>query len=181
MKNTNRAHLITPRVVAGFAAGCIGGACVGFLAGSIMLLQGNFVKVFVKIKSVKITRNEMHVYLWCHTTWRTLTGCVVVAEVVTPHPVRRFVGQSSAGLLRIRSYRPPTLLQQFQYPCKGNHTSVITPGCTCNLSCELFRIQNNYCDLRVCGAFLRFFILNGSVRDLLLRRGDRLFKGTTDN
>ena len=45
-------------------------------------------------KSVKITRSEMHVYLRCHTTWRTLTGCVVVAEVVTPQPVRHFVGQS---------------------------------------------------------------------------------------
>ena len=29
----------------------------------------------------------MHVYLWYHTTWRTLTSCVVVAEVVTPHSV----------------------------------------------------------------------------------------------
>ena len=48
-------------------------------------------------KSVKITRSEMHVSLWCHTTWKTLTGCVVVAEVVTPHPVRCFAGQSRPG------------------------------------------------------------------------------------
>ena len=54
MKNTNHARLMTPRVVADFAAGCVGGACVGFLAGSIMLLQGNFVKVFVKIKVLKL-------------------------------------------------------------------------------------------------------------------------------
>ena len=53
VKNTNRARLMTPHVVAGFAAGCIGGACVGFLAGSIMFLQGNIVKVFVKIKVLK--------------------------------------------------------------------------------------------------------------------------------
>ena len=53
MKNTNRACLMTPRVVAGFTAGCISLACVGFLAGSIMFLQGNIVKVFVKIKVLK--------------------------------------------------------------------------------------------------------------------------------
>ena len=53
MKNTNRARLMTPRVVASFAAGCVGGAGVGFLAGSIMFLQGNIVKVFVKIKVLK--------------------------------------------------------------------------------------------------------------------------------
>ena len=53
MKNTNRACLMTPRVAAGFAAGFVGGACVGFLAGSIMFLQGKIVKVFVKIKVLK--------------------------------------------------------------------------------------------------------------------------------
>ena len=113
-----------------------------------------FCESVYKNKSVKVTRSEMQLYLLCHTTWRILTGCVVVAEVVTPHPVRCFAGQSSAGLLRICSYRPPTLLQYFQHPCRGNHTSESTLGYTCNLSCELFRIQNGYCDLRVCGAFL---------------------------
>ena len=44
MKNTNRARLMRPRVVAGFATGFVGGACAGFLAGSIMFLQGNIVK-----------------------------------------------------------------------------------------------------------------------------------------
>ena len=53
MENTNRARLIRPCVVAGFAVGFIGGACTGFLAGSIMFLQGNIVKVFVKIKVLK--------------------------------------------------------------------------------------------------------------------------------
>ena len=53
MENTNRARLIRPCVVAGFAAGFVGGACTGFLAGSIMFLQGNIVKVFVKIKVLK--------------------------------------------------------------------------------------------------------------------------------
>ena len=38
MKNTNHARLMTPRVVASFAAGFIGGACAGFLVGSIMFL-----------------------------------------------------------------------------------------------------------------------------------------------
>ena len=51
--NTNRACLPRLRVVAGFAAGFIGGACTGFRAGSIMFLQGNNVKVFVKIKVLK--------------------------------------------------------------------------------------------------------------------------------
>ena len=68
MKNTNRACLIRPRVVAGFAVGFVGGACTGFLAGSIIFLQGNIVKVFVKIKVLKITRSKMQVYLWCHPT-----------------------------------------------------------------------------------------------------------------
>ena len=53
MENTNRARLIRLRVVASFAVGFIGGACTGFLAGSIMFLQGNIVKVFVKIKVLK--------------------------------------------------------------------------------------------------------------------------------
>ena len=33
-----------------FATGSLAGACAGFLAGSIMFLQGSFVKMFVKIK-----------------------------------------------------------------------------------------------------------------------------------
>ena len=53
MENTNRAHLMRPRVAAGFTAGSVGGACVGFLAGSTMFLQGNVVKVFVQMKVLK--------------------------------------------------------------------------------------------------------------------------------
>ena len=146
-----------------------------------MLLQGKFCESVCENKSVKVIRSEMYECLWCHTTWRTLTGCVVVAEVVSPYSAQCFTGQSSAGLLRICSYQPLPLLQYFQHPCRGNHTSESTLGYTCNLSCELFRIQNSYCDLRVCGAFLRPCILNGGVRDLLIRCGDRLFEGTTDN
>ena len=48
--NTNHARLMTPHVAAGFAVGSVGRACAGFLAGSIMFLQGSFVKMFVKIK-----------------------------------------------------------------------------------------------------------------------------------
>ena len=143
--------------------------------------KGKFCESVCENKSVKVTRSEMHVYLQCHTTWRTLTDCVVVVEVVSPHPVQYFAGQSSAGLLRIHSCRPPLLPQYYQHPCRGNHTSESTLGYTCNLSYELFRIQNSYCDLRVCGAFLRPVILNGGVGDLLIQRGDRLFEGTTDN
>ena len=51
--NTNRARLPRLRVVASFAAGFIGGACTGFQVGSIMFLQGNIMKVFVKIKVLK--------------------------------------------------------------------------------------------------------------------------------
>ena len=50
MVNTNHARLMTPRVAAGFAVGSVGRACADFLAGSIMFLQGSFVKMFVKIK-----------------------------------------------------------------------------------------------------------------------------------
>ena len=53
MENTNRACLMRPRVAAGFAAGSVGRACAGFLAGSTMFLQGNIVKMFVKIKVLK--------------------------------------------------------------------------------------------------------------------------------
>ena len=52
--NTNHAHLPRLHVVAGFAAGFIGGTCTGFRAGSIMFLQGNIVKVFVDIKVLKV-------------------------------------------------------------------------------------------------------------------------------
>ena len=48
--NTNRARLMTPRDPTGFAIDSLAGACVAFLAGSTMLLQGNFVKVVIKIK-----------------------------------------------------------------------------------------------------------------------------------
>ena len=54
MENTNRVRLIRPCVAAGFAAGSVGRACASFLAGSTMLLQGNFVKVFIKIKVLKL-------------------------------------------------------------------------------------------------------------------------------
>ena len=53
MENTNCARLMRPRVAAGFAAGSVGGACAGFLAGSTMFLQGNIVKMFVKVKELK--------------------------------------------------------------------------------------------------------------------------------
>ena len=146
-----------------------------------MLLQGNFVKVFVKIKVLKlpevkcmctygVTLPGEHLQVaWWWQRWMTL------------HPAQSFAGQSSAGLLRLHWYQPPPLLQYFQHPCRGNHTSEFTLGYTCKLNCEPFRIQNSYCDLRVCGAFLRPVILNGSVCDLLIRHEDRLFEGTTDN
>ena len=50
MKNANRARLKRPHVPVGFATDSLAGACAGFLAGSIMFLQGSFVKMFVKIK-----------------------------------------------------------------------------------------------------------------------------------
>ena len=42
-----------PRVAAGFTTGFANGAGTGFWAGSIILLQGNIVKVFVKVKVLK--------------------------------------------------------------------------------------------------------------------------------
>ena len=50
MKNANRARLMRPHVPVGFATDSLTGVCAGFLAGSIMFLQGSFVKMFVKIK-----------------------------------------------------------------------------------------------------------------------------------
>ena len=124
-----------------------------------MLLQGNFVKVFVKIKVLKLPEVR------CMCTYGvTLPGeHLQVAwwwqRWCSPHSAQCFTGQSLAGLLRIRLHQPPPLLQYFQHLCRGNHTSESTLGYTCNLSCELFRIQNSYWDLRVCGAFLRPCIL----------------------
>ena len=51
--STNRAGFPRLCVAAGFATGFAGGACTGFRVGSIMFLQGNNVKVFVKIKVLK--------------------------------------------------------------------------------------------------------------------------------
>ena len=51
--STNCARFPRLCVMAGFAVGFAGGACIGFRAGSIMFLQGNNVKVFVKIKVSK--------------------------------------------------------------------------------------------------------------------------------
>ena len=53
MESTNRARLMKPCVAAGFTAGSVGGACVGFMAGSTMFLQGNVVKVFMQMKVLK--------------------------------------------------------------------------------------------------------------------------------
>ena len=151
MKNTNHARLMRPRVIVGFATGFIGGACAGFLAGSIMFLQGNIVKVFVKI-SVKITRSEMQVYLWCHHTYGILTSCEVVVEVVSLYPA--LAEQFLARHHRTHLHPLPFSLPLHRCLYKGNHASVFTPRYMRNASCEIFRIQNSYCDLRVFGTFL---------------------------
>ena len=49
VNSTNRAHFERPWVVAGFITGFAGGPSTGLRAGLIMLLQGNSVKVFIKI------------------------------------------------------------------------------------------------------------------------------------
>ena len=95
-KNTNRARLPRLHVVAGFAAGFIGGACTGFLAGSIMFLQGNNVKVFVKIKVLKSQEVK------CRCTY----------GVTLPREYLQVVGWWQRWSLRIRcswsSLRPST-------------------------------------------------------------------------
>ena len=93
--NTNRAHLPRLRVVAGFAAGFVGGACTGFRAGSIMFLQGNNVKVFVKIKVLKSQGVKCKCTYGVTLPREYLQVAGVVAEVVSPYPV--FMEQFSAG------------------------------------------------------------------------------------
>ena len=94
--NTNCARLPRLRVVAGFAAGFVSGTCTGFRAGSIMFLQGNIVKVFVKIKVLKL--QEMK----CRCTY----------GVTLPREYLQVAGWWQRWCLRIRcswsSLRPST-------------------------------------------------------------------------
>ena len=51
--STNHACFGRLCAVTGFITGFTGGACTGLRVGSIMLLQGNSVKVFIKIQVLK--------------------------------------------------------------------------------------------------------------------------------
>ena len=51
--STNHARFGMPRVLAGFTTGFACGASTGLRAGSIIFLQGNSVKVFIKIQVLK--------------------------------------------------------------------------------------------------------------------------------
>ena len=117
MKNANRARLMRPRVPAGFAADSLAGVCVGFLAGSTMLLQGNFVKVFIKIKVLKLPEVKSMCTYGVTLPGEHLQVAMVVAEVVSPHLATRasVLGQSSAGLLRhpSTSHHPSTSSADF--------------------------------------------------------------------
>ena len=58
--------------------------------------------------SVKITRSEVQVYIWCHSTWGILTSCEVVAAAVSLHPVLHYVEQSWDEHPHIHLCRLPT-------------------------------------------------------------------------
>ena len=161
--------------MAGLAIGFIGGACTGFRAGSIMLLQGNNVKVFVKIKVLKSQGVK----------------CKCTCGVTLPRGYLQVVGWWQRWCLRIRcswsSFRPSTTTptcvdyrlhcRNFGVPTKETMQVYSHLGTHAITSCELFKIKNNYCDLRVFGAFLRCAAANCSISDLPLRVcvNDRLF------
>ena len=146
-----------------------------------MLLQGNFVKVFVKIKVLKlpevkcmctygVTLPGEHLQVaWWWQRW-----CLHIRRSVLRGSLQP--GSSASACINHR-----LCFSISSISVEEIHTNESTLEYACNRSCELFRIQNNYWDLRVCGASLRPCILNGGVCDLLIRCGDCLFKGTTDN
>ena len=68
-------------------------------------------KVFIKNTSVKITRSEVQVYIWCHSTWGILTSCEVVAAAVSWHLVEHYVQQSSGEHPHTHLCHLPTLPQ----------------------------------------------------------------------
>ena len=145
-----------------------------------MFLQGNIVKVFLKIKVLKSQEVK------CRCTY----------GVTLPTEYLQVAGWWQRWCLRIwclwNSFRPSTTT-----PTCGDHrlhccnfgvptkeTMQVTPRYTCNTSPEIFKIKNSYCDLRVFGAFLRCAAANHSVSNLPLRCVcvyDRLFMGTTGN
>ena len=146
-----------------------------------MLLQGNFVKVFVKTKVLKLSGvkcmctygvtlpgEHLQVAWW----WQRWCLCI-----------RR---SASRGSLRPGSSASACINHRLCFSISSIPVEEIIPV-NPHLGTHAISVVNSsgskksYCDLRVCGPFLRPSILNGSVRDLLIHRGDRLFEGTTDN
>ena len=65
-------------------------------------------EIVYKNISIKITRSEVQVYIWCHSTWGILTSFEVVAGAVSQHPVRHYVEQSSGEHPHTRLCHLPT-------------------------------------------------------------------------
>ena len=145
--STNRAHFPRLCVAAGFATGFVGGACIGFRAGSIMFLQGNNVKVFMKIKVLKsqgvkcmctygvtLPREYLQVARWwqrrClhiryNTSWSSFRASTTTPTCVTHR-------------LHCSSFSIPTKATIQVYSHLGTHATL-----TMNSS----KIKNSYCDL----------------------------------
>ena len=138
--NTNHARLPRLHVVASFAAGFIGGACTGFRAGSIMFLQGNIMKVFVKIKVLKSQEVK------CRCTY----------GVTLPRGYLQVVGWWQRWCLCIRcswssfqlSTTTPTCVdyrlhcRNFSVSTKETIQVYLPLGTHANTSCELLKIQD---------------------------------------
>ena len=65
-------------------------------------------KIVYKNISVRITRSEVQVYIWCHSTWGILTSFEVAAGAVPRHPVQCYVEQSSGEHPHTCSCQLPT-------------------------------------------------------------------------
>ena len=181
--STNRACFPRLCVAAGFATAFAGGACIGFQVGSIMFLQGNNVKVFVKIKVLKsqgvkcrctygvtLPRGYLQVVRWwqrwclricCNTSWSNFQPSTTTPTCVVYR-------------LHCCSFSVPTKEIMQVYLHLGTHA---TPAVNAS------KIRNSYCDLRVFGAFLRHTAVNCSVGYLPLRACfcNHLFARTTGN
>ena len=103
--STNCAHFGIPCVLAGFTTGFACGASTGLRAGSIIFLQGNSVKVFIKIQVLKsqgakcrctygvtlpgeylqIARwwQQWCLCIWCYTTMSCLRASSPTSTCVT--------------------------------------------------------------------------------------------------
>ena len=138
--NTNRACFGRLCVLAGFTTGFVGGACTGLRAGSIMFLQGNSVKVFIKIQVLKSQEAK------CRCTY----GVILPGEylqVVRWWQRRCLDIRCNTTCLRVSTPTTACVAYRLHRSSLGIPTKETIQMYTCNTDCEFFKIRNSYCDL----------------------------------